>query len=238
MGFGINRENAKVPAEEVDQGYAEVAATVTPDPRAGYRRAGRIDTEIPHHHHEARKRGDENHLRTCQPIVIPIQKNMCQRPRDVTHREIRRHDQQRHQPKLWTKVVSVDVVTKREPGQNAQGLVAPTNDEGDDKKDDKVSPPVSTDPMYDGKAHEYGHRNERHEVLQMGVVQQPGGTHEHVKSNENPKQPVRYSRLIAHGGCCPAFHGRRRGTYLSGLRISAIQNLFKIFSRRMSIKCV
>ena len=55
------------------------------------------------------------------------------------------------------------------------------------------------DPMHDSKAHEYGHRNERHEALQMGVVQQPGGTHEHVKSNENPKQPVRYSRLIAHG---------------------------------------
>src|SRR5262249_58082292 len=62
---------------------------------------------------------------------------------------------------------------------------------------------VSTDPMHDGKAHEYGHRNERHEALQMGVVQQPGGTHEHVKNNENPKQSIRYSRLIANG-CCLA----------------------------------
>src|SRR5262249_20982561 len=103
-----------------------------------------------------------------------------------------------------TKVVSVDVVTEWESGQDAQGLVTPTDDEGDDKKDDKVSPPVSTDPMHDGKAHEYGHRNERHEALQMGVVQQPGGTHEHVKNNENPKQSIRYSRLIAHG-CCLAF---------------------------------
>src|SRR5262249_11595455 len=109
----------------------------------------------------------------------------------------------RHQPKLWTKLVSVDVVTEWESGQNAQGLVAPTDDEGDDKKDDKVSPPVSTHPMHDGKAHQYGHRNERHETLQMGVVQQPGGTYEHVKSNETPKQSVRYSRLIAHG-CCLA----------------------------------
>ena len=66
-------------------------------------------------------------------------------------------------------------MTEWESGQDAQGLVTPTDDEGDDKKDDKVCPPVSTDPMHDGKAHEYGHRNERHEALQMGVVQQPGG---------------------------------------------------------------
>jgi hypothetical protein len=92
-------------------------------------------------------------------------------------------------------------VTEWESGQDAQGLVTPTDDEGDDKKDDKVSPPVSTDPVHDGKAHEYGHRNERHEALQMGVVQQPGGTHEQVKNNENPKQSIRYSRLIAHGSC-------------------------------------
>jgi hypothetical protein len=76
------------------------------------------------------------------------------------------------------------------------------------------SAPVSTDPMHDGKAHEYGHRNERREALQMGVMQQPGGTHEHVKSNENPKQSVRYSRLIAHGGWCPKFRGRRRALSL------------------------
>jgi hypothetical protein len=40
--------------------------------------------------------------------------------------------------------------------------------------------------MHDGKAHEYGHRNERREALQMGVMQQPGGAHEHVKSSADP----------------------------------------------------
>jgi hypothetical protein len=39
---------------------------------------------------------------------------------------------------------------------------------------------------------------------QMDIVQQPGGAPEHVKSNENPKQCIRYFRLIGHG-CCPAF---------------------------------
>src|SRR5262249_4552987 len=129
---------------------------------------------------------------------------MCQRPRDVSHREIRRHDQQRHEPKLWTKLVSVDVVTEREPGQDAQGLEAPTDDEGDDKKDDKVSPPVSTDPMHCRKAHEYSHRNEWREALQMRVEQR-SAAHEQVKSNEKPKQSVRSPCLIAHDWCRPAF---------------------------------
>ena len=48
----------------------------------------------------------------------------------------------------------------------------------------------------------------------MGVVQQPGGTHEHVKNNENPKQSIRYSRLIAHG-CCPAFQSSTTTTLVT-----------------------
>src|SRR5207248_6418056 len=171
---------------------------------AGYRRARRINTQIPHHHHEARKHGNENHLRTCQPIVKPIQKNMSYRPRDIANREIGRHDQQRHQPKLWTKLVGVDVVTEWESGQDARGLIAPADHEREDEKDNEVYPTVPTYPMHDGKAHEYRHRNEWREPLQVGIVQQPSGTNEHVESNENPKQYIRYPPLITHG-CCSSF---------------------------------
>jgi hypothetical protein len=202
--YEINSENAKVPAEKVDKGHAEVAAAITPDPSAGYRRARRVNAQIPHHHHEARKHGDENHLRTYQLVVKPIQKNMSYRPRDIAHREIGRHDQQRHQPKLWTKLVGVDVVTEWESGQDARGLVAPADHEREDEKDNEGHPTVPTYPMHDGKAHEYRHRNEWREPLQVGIVQQPSGTNEHVESNENPKQYIRYSALITHG-CCPSF---------------------------------
>ena len=126
---------------------------------------------------------------------------MSERPRDVAHREIGRHDQQRHQPEFWTELVGVDVVAEWKSGQDAQRLVAPADDEGDDEEDDKMFPTVSTNPVHDGKAHEYAHRNERGEAFQLAIVQAPRGTQQHIKDDANPKPGIRCSRLIIHGRC-------------------------------------
>src|SRR4029077_20150690 len=108
-------------------------------------------------------------------------------------------DQQRHQPELWTKLVGVDVVAEWKSRLDAHGLVAPADDERDEEKDHELRPTVATNPMHDGKAHEYAHRNERAEALQIAVAQQACGAQEHIESDEDAKPCIPCSRLFAHG---------------------------------------
>ena len=84
-------------------------------------------------------------------------------------------------------------------GQDAHGLVAPADGERDEEKDHEVCPTVAANPMHDGKTHEYAHRNERAEALQIAIVQQSCGAQEHIESDEDAKPCIPCSRLFAHG---------------------------------------
>src|SRR5204863_8939404 len=80
----------------------------------------------------------------------------------------------------------------------------PADHEREDEKDNEVYPTVRRTPRTMAKPMRIATEMNGMSRCRVGIVQQPSGTNEHVESNENPKQYIRYPPLITHG-CCSSF---------------------------------